>query len=316
MFGTSESRIGYLAFNQSHHHTESRDWDSANQVLHVIDSLVSVHSPYTSVTAIRPADGEHVWIAFSDGTLKRFDVGSASCDFSANIGLSDQGVFVTCMTTKHDILFCGMSTGLITVFHVPTTRQITVLQGPPTGITSLCVNGNSLYATHSCGLMDSIEGSNSVQPWDVSDILTRGTQKLPLWGPVTGSCTAANPLESDKIVVVSSAGILHVIKNCDPDQRLKTEFIINTNPISLLDKNCLTVMEGKIFVASENCVKIFSIPNGACEVPNYLDISYLDVCESIELGSQSVSTMPPAPKIAEYVPANSDDEDLRSWARG
>jgi low affinity Fe/Cu permease len=313
--GTSEGQIVILKLREDFNDRE----DHETHISHPKESLVSIHH-FSSVTAICPGSKpESLWVAFSDGTLKRVTISLAlSSDFSANIGGLDQGLFVTSLVRNGEILFCGMSMGLITVFHETSARQITMLQGPATNITSLFVSNDILFATHSCGLMDSIEGSNSLQPWDVSDILTCGARKLPQWGPVTSSCIGGASLSRtcNRIVVFSSNGVVHVLNRFDDPPAIVSEFILDTDPISSLDRNCLVTMDDGIFVASENCVKFFSIP-ASDNAELFKDISYLDVCESIQVEKEGrvVDEEVPDPPMQEYVASDSDDDDLRSWAR-
>jgi hypothetical protein len=248
------------------------------------------------VTAIA-IDGSTVYICGEDGVICAFNLETWSIEFRTECN-SETGVFATALAvdSERKIIYVGLSNGLISVF-VPggstmPLRVVTLLQGPPTPVTSLAISGDrsTLFASHSAGIVDSVEGSNSVQPWSVGDILKRGSEKLKPIGPVVCTCMQVACISNSRIFVLSSNGAVVTAE----DGNFKSVF-------STSDKNAGSIRcyEDTIFVATNSSVEIFSKSGDDDLFHN----------SSTEMSSTVVKS------VAESSNIMSIDEDLSSWAR-
>ena len=253
-----------------------------------------------------------VWVAWTDGSLKLFALEQNSVwksEYRVPEIWPNEQVYITSMVSSGPTLFCGLSNGVVSVLTRSSEeyRQVTILQGPPTFITSLSLSDDILYATHSCGLMDAVEGSNSVQPWKIAQILSRGTEKLETWGPVTTSCVSGTAMDTPRFAVASARGIVYIVHGN------KCEYMFDVEPISALERGCLARLpdeENVVLVACENIVKVFQLPTSG-EINRYVDISFLDVCQSNQIVHEDKRVLEEGIETR----IESDDEDLRSWAR-
>jgi len=302
VFGSSDGLVGFVS--QSPNESTSVSF---------INTGTNPGSAVSAISIDTTKSGVGVWVSWTDGSVKLFsleELWKADYRISEIWPAHNEQVYVTSMVSSGPTLFCGLSNGVVSVITRSSDeyRQVTILQGPPTFITSLSLSEDILYATHSCGLMDAVEGSNSVQPWRVSQILSRGTEKLDSWGPVTTSCVSGTALNASTIAVASARGVVYIVNGN------KCDYMFDVVPISALERGCITKLpegENSIIVACENMIKVFQVPSSG-EINRYIDISYLDVCQS----EQIVHEDKPACTEEHITPKNeSDDEDLRSWAR-
>lgn len=307
VFGCSDGRLGTIVNDRSR--SSSDEPYSISFISTGITPDCTVSSACIDTTADNRAG---FWAAWADGSI-RLLVLSDESEWKLEYRISEiwsaanEQVFATSMISSGPILFCGLSNGLVSVITRSggEYRQVTILQGPPTFITSLSLSADVLYATHSCGLMDSVEGSNSVQPWRVSHILTRGTEKLDPWGPLTASCVSSSAISESLLAVASSRGTIYVLKST------KCIHMFGVDAISSLEHGCLSRFPGDdtvVFVACENLVKVFQLPTYS-DHDRYVDISYLDVCQSDQLPEAAT------PIETEISRKESEDDDLHSWAR-
>ena len=301
LFGSTDGRVGVV-----------RDSECSS-----IDYINSGSTQGSAVSALcvdttrDPAVG--VWVAWTDGSVKLFSYENSTWKSEyriQEIWATNEQVYITSIVSSESIVFCGLSNGVISVLNRSSTdyRQVTILQGPPTFITSLNLSSDILYATHSCGLMDAVEGSNSVQPWRVGEILSRGTEKMNPWGPVTSSCVSGVALSNSTIAVASARGVVYSVSanRCD--------YMFDVDAISALEKGCLGTFrdqENTVVIACENMVKIFQVQSDR-DNTRYVDISYLDVCNS----DQVIEEQHEITNVASSNKNESDeDDDLHTWAR-
>ena len=301
VFGSSDGLVGYVV-------TQSA---LESQSVAFINTGTNPGCAVSAVCSDTTLGGVAVWVSWTDGSVRLFVFEDSSWKSEYRIPeiWANEQVYVTSMVCCGPTLFCGLSNGVVSVITRSTGeyRQVTILQGPPTFITSLSLSEEILYATHSCGLMDAVEGSNSVQPWRVSQILSRGTEKLESWGPVTTSCVSGIPMKGSTFAVASARGVINIVNNN------QCEYMFDVESISALERGCLGKLPDEdniIMIACENMVKVFHLPTSG-EINRYMDISFLDVCQS----DQIIPKDQPTRAETMDVRIESDDEDLRSWAR-
>jgi hypothetical protein len=303
MFGSTDGRVGFV--------------QNTARESSPIDYINTGSNPGSAVSALcidtTMESRIAVWVAWADGSLKLFSFTNSSWTSEyriQEIWATSEQVYVTSIISSASTVFCGLSNGVISVLNRSCTeyRQVTILQGPPTFITSLSLSSDIIYATHSCGLMDAVEGSNSIQPWKVGEILSRGTEKLNPWGPVTSSCIAGVALNNTTIAVASARGVIYLVNSN------KCDLMFDVDAISTLERGCLATLnedENMVVVACENMVKFFQVQSDQ-DITRYVDISYLDVCHS----DQIVGETHEVTNISSSNKNESDeDDDLHSWAR-
>jgi WD40 repeat protein len=290
-FGTVDGRVGYFRWRPDFINQETCESGYLTGMVHV-----------GAVTSLYIEDDDYVWSGGADGLIHRFDI--KTCSVSLRMSSNPDDGAVSSMLISESVIYVGLTTGIINVFNLSPdslTRLVTILQGPFCPIVSLFLSKNLLVATHSGGMMDSTEGSNTLQFWEVSEILSRGTSKLPNWGPLAGSAVGAALIGSDMVAVAASNGTINVFTPSPKEVTNRAKYIFKgTAELGSIKEHCFCVHQGFIYAgASDNIIRIYKIPPFMEGELDLIDISSREVCQSIERN----------------VKDDSDSEDLHSWAR-
>ena len=295
LFGTSDGRAGYLTCGDS---------DSCESGF--LSGLVHVGP----VRVLHLCEEEmFLWSGGEDGCIQKFSL--VDKRLVVRISSNGEGAAVTSIASNEDdlVLFVGLSSGVVSIFNEAggNIRQVTLLQGPVCPVVSLHLSGNFLLASHAGVIMDSAEGANTIQFWDVSDVLIRGTSKLAPWGPFPSPIVGSAMIESCSTVVVAGAnGAINLFNQS------QTELTNRAKRIFRLPDTLAVVVSGDIvFLGTSSRVEMWKLPPFDQAALDNIDVSSAQVCHTQPRTFQNhvhpLQTLPPV-----SIPR---EDDLHSWAR-
>ena len=296
-FGTREGRVGLVNLPIA-----SNDFTTSITYLPGVAHAGSV----TAITV----SGDSVWSGGCDGILQQFSL--TENQVKTRTTSNAEGASITQIVCGCNLLFIGLSTGVVNVFQISGLRLVTLLQGPFSSIVSLHLRGDcNLIVVHGGSMLDTAEGYNTVQFWDVSEVTSRGTSKLAHWGPSASPLMAACILRhSGDIAVACSNGTVNVFEPSRAEMTHRAKFIFSLNATTA--PNCLQTDDDRnIFLAVSDAVQIWRLPPYSVETATIVDISTAEVCQSVH---RAMSSRPALPKTTTQ-PVPDEDEDLHSWAR-
>ena len=280
-FGTSDGRVGYRSLDES---------------AGFLPGLVHV-GPVSCLLAHE----DDLWSGGEDGVIQRYSFS----DSRVTVRMSSNGesASVTALHVSNTVLFVGLSTGVVNVFESHDLRLVTILQGPFTPIAQMASSHNVLTVTHSGGLVDSTEEANTVQFWDVADVLTRGTSKLAHWGPAPSAIVASAILADGDVVVATQTGAVNVFTPSRSEVTNRAKFIFQTErPVT-----SFCAANGVIFVGSLDTVSIWKLPPLAETDAGRVDISTPSFSQVIDRVFRK--------SMSRSISVAKDEDDLHSWAR-
>jgi WD40 repeat protein len=296
VFGTSDGRVGYI---KAIHDNEETGFFPG-----------TVHPGPVGVLNITGED-DMLWTGGPDGTIQKFSL--IDRGLVLRMVSNAEGAAVTSMTTSDEpeskILFVGLSSGVVNVFHDngENLRQITMLQGPSCPIVSLRNANKTLIAAHTATVMDSVEGANTVQFWEVSDILVRGTSKLAPWGPAPGPVVGASILDSSTVVVVGVNGAVNIFTHNRNEVTNRAKRIFK-----LPDAVDVHVCGKTMFLGLSRGVQMWELAPFSQATWESVDISSAEVCHS---QPRSLPNEPGSSKVSSPSRSNLPEDDLHTWAR-
>jgi hypothetical protein len=300
VFGTNEGRVGCIATTFESLNNENAHIEYLQGISHV-----------GIVTAFDVSQSGFLWTGGDDGYIHRYYLSNRQFDFrsisnSENIGVSAIKAF-------EQLVFVGLSTGVVHALNEVggTLRSITLLQGPSAPIVGLGIlNESQLMVAHSGMLVDSGEGNNTVQFWDVSEIMSRGTSKLAHWGPSASPLVAAMVERRGDVVVAGRNGLVNVFTPSRTEMTHRARYMFRSDDVvATTNENCVDMHEGVIFIANGSNVSIWTLPPSDVHAIDVVDISTPTLCQSVQRKIPDVlkSIIPPVEQRAE--------DDLHSWAR-
>ena len=255
-----------------------------------------------------------LWTGGSDGQIQKFNLTLARLELRVNSNC-EPGIAASAILAK-DLLYVGFSNGIVSIFQPTGIRLVTILQGPCTSIVSLILVEKVLFATHTSTLLQSDDGANCVQAWDVADVLTRGTRKLPQWGPSASPCVSAMGISggSDQLLAICMAnGAVCVIEAATASRAAEacSGILVNRSKwlLHAFGSIASAAYEADaLFIACGLGIQVWKLPPFEDHL-EMIDLSSLELC-------QSVRRLPPNQSSSETVPETEEsDDDLRSWAR-
>jgi hypothetical protein len=306
LFATSDGRVGFFRWFRGVLESDSAESGFLHGMVHVGPTNV-LHLD---------ANG-FLWSGGKDGLIQRFDL--QKWVIVNRMSSNGESAGITAIETSTYNIFVGLSTGVINVFNVQTDsslRLVTILQGPFTCIVSLFLSGSMLIATHSGGLLDSAEGVNTVQFWEISEVMSRGTSKLPSWGPITGSAVDCFQVSSDLLAVVSTNGAVNIFKPSLQEVTNRARFLFKATgqeSTDYLPTHACGMSDRAIFLGCGRSVRIFKIPPFGPGDLDRIDMSSRDMCESVQRTAHVPRRHQTLSKDSRE--DTSDLDDLHSWAR-
>ena len=298
LFGTDEGRVGFIRL-------PSGESGFLPGMVHV-----------GPVSALAPDGDTGVWSGGRDGMVSHFDIPKWKLTVRMSSNAESSAVTSLVVDRGRSVLFVGLSSGVISVFHQ--LRVVTILQGPAATVASLALQQGLLAAAHSAGLMDSTDEANTVQFWDVSDILTRGTSKLAHWGPCVTSVVGMIPVSGSLFAVAAANGAINIFAHTKDQVTNRARFLIRAaGEYGSVPLHCLGWMEADSALAvgssNDNTVRIIKLPPFDPSDLDRIDISTPQVCQSVE------RSRPPVTRTTSSAPPPSQQPDsgdeLHSWAR-
>jgi hypothetical protein len=300
-FGLANGRVGYVDSRKSY-----MNEDVTPNYLNGI-----VHGG--NVTSLQ-MDGGTLWTGGDDGYVYGYDLVEGR--ITARI-MSDscEGSGITRILVYEGLIYAGKRTGVINIYQSDGLRLITLLQGPPSPIVGLgMIHGGLLYSAHSGTTAESTEGFNTIQFWDVSQVLTRGTSKLAHWGPAASTIVSVSPVtvgSSTWLTVASSNGSVSVFAPSLKEITHRAKYLFRVESKGSLPENSLGVHGDHIYAGSD-AIYIFKLPPHSLESMTVLDISAPDGCQSLPRDMIFGKLSAPSGTLAHQV---EDEDDLHSWAR-
>lgn len=298
-FGTSDGRVGFLSVVE----------ESENSGF--LPGLV--HAGAVTVLHLSNRDSS-LWSGGEDGFIQQFSLNNNR--LILKLSSNGEGASVTSILSDEkqlvSILFIGLSSGVVSIFNqtAETLRLVTLLQGPSCPVITLNIYGTILLATHAGVVMDVSEGVNTVQFWDVSDVLSRGTSKLAPWGPAPAPIIASSIMNSEGVVAVLGInGTVNIFSQSRSEvtNRAKWMFKTPSNPTGLCVEN------NTVFVGTSVGIEMWQLPPFETGALDSLDISSAEVCHTQpRTSSRSTQIQQNSPAVGRRVHG---EDDLHSWAR-
>lgn len=302
-FGMADGRVGSFPFPLLNKEKESS----------VAFLGGMIHS--SSVSAIELDESNLVWTGGEDGMLQQYSL-DEKC-VKSRILSNAESASITKICCGQGILFVGLSTGVVNIFDTQGLRLITLLQGPFSRIVGLeLLNNSVLVAAHAGSMLDSVEGYNTVQFWDVSQVAIRGTSKLAHWGPSAAPIVGAsvmNHSKEDMIAVSFANGGMNVFSHSRTQMTHRAKFIFSSSA-NFVRENCMTTFGDCMYVASDS-VYIYKLPPHDPSAFSVIDVSSPFLCQAVSRTPppQSVRTSTTSRQLSYQ--QGEDEDDLHSWAR-
>ena len=266
------------------------------------------------ITALETdADTKSMWVGSDDGMLQRysFETNQVTSRMSSNA----EGAAVTRIKVYDHLVLVGLSNGVVNIFDArgPDLRLVTLLQGPSTPVVGLDVSDSRLMASHTGSLVDSGEGSNTVQFWDVSEILSRGTSKLAHWGPSASPIVGSVITQNGDVAIAGRNGCVNIFTPSRREMTHRARYIFRATGegVSTVNENSIAVNGDALFIAGSSAIYIWKCPPHDCS--EMVDISTPTVCQSVIRKARASEPIPSRSVSHVHQPTN--DDDLDSWAR-
>jgi WD40 repeat protein len=266
------------------------------------------------ITALE-TDGntKSIWVGSDDGLLQHYSFQTRKV--TERMSSNAEGSSVTRIKVYDHLVLVGLSSGVVNIFDArgPDLRLVTLLQGPSTPVVGLDVTDSRLMASHTGSLVDSGEGSNTVQFWDVSEILSRGTSKLAHWGPSASPMVGSVITQNGDIAIAGRNGSVNIFTPSRTEMTHRARYIFRATgeAVSAVNENSIAVNDDALFIAGSSVVFIWKCPPHDCS--EMVDISTSTVCQSVVRKNRA--SEPVLNRAVPHVHHVVNEDDLDSWAR-
>ena len=295
-FGSSEGRVGFIQLSSAHSEIPSS--------AHFLAGMVH-NGPVSALLE----DDDSVWSGGDDGMLQQYSLKEDR--ILHRISSNAEGAGISRICCGKGLIFVGLTTGVINVFETSSLRLLTLLQGPFSRVVGLELrNGDSiLVAAHGGPLVDSVEGYNTVQFWDVSEVQTRGTSKLAHWGPSPSPiCGLGFESTTDMVAVVCHNGSVNVFTPSRTEMTHRAKLIFSVG--DTINENCFKAFDGYLFFGTTHAVNIWKLPPYDPETASLIDVSTPELCQTVSRPTTSSEV-----QFSSTAQRHDEEDDLHSWAR-